>query len=425
MLMPPCSGHDAGAKPTVVRTFRPFFHRAVCWPVAAGLLFAGSISLAGCGSSTPPTERAQHAAESAHADDQHQAPTNLVHLDSDQLEALGIETATAGPGTLRITKSFPGEVGINQERYAHVVARVAGVAISVRASVGEQVKAGETLAILESRDLAQTTAAYLGAREQTRLAQDQFERMDRLYQQGIATESEHLRARQALSEARIKTQASRHALLALGFSASWIEELPNKPDASRFRYPLKAPISGSVIQRHLTRGEAVDADSEAFEIADLSEVWVDLDIFQQDMAQVREGQIATISAGATASTGTIIYVRPIVGEQTRAALARVVLDNPVGDWKPGMFVSGSITLDKLHADTLIAQSAIQIVDDHPVVFVRTDEGFRLQRVTLGTKGEHQVAVREGLTAGDVYASSGTFTLKAELAKGSFEAGHEH
>lgn len=389
------------------------------------LLLVVVVLLGGCNAGDTVAEPTRHAEESAHAGEQAHDNAAVVHLDPATREALGIETATAGPGTLRITKSFPGEVGINQERYAHVVARVAGVATSVHASVGEQVQAGETLAMLESRELAETTAAFLGALEQTSLARDQFQRMDRLYQQGIATESEHLAARQALTEARIKTQAARHALLALGFSESWVENLPGKPESARFRYPLKAPISGSVIQRHLTRGEAVEADSGAFEIADLSNVWVDLDIFQQDMDRIHEGQMVTISAGEHTGKGEIVYVRPLVGEATRAALARVVLANPDGRWKPGMFVKGAITMDKIQADVVVPKSAIQSVDGQSVIFVRTDDGFRLQQVTLGAEGEQRVVVRNGLAAGDEYASNGTFTLKAELAKGSFEAGHDH
>lgn len=389
--------------------------RAIQW---AFVVFTATLLLA-CDPGSAP---APHT-EVGHAND-HDTHAAVVLSDAERA-ALGLEITTAGPGKLTVTKSFPGKVKINEERHAHVVARLPGVAASVAASVGESVRAGQTLAVLESRALAKTTAAWLGAREQLRLAHDYFQRIDRLHDKGIATDREHLQARRALAEARIQAKAGAHALRALGFSQAWIEKLPQAPESARFRYPLAAPIDGVVLQRHLTRGEAVAADAEAFEIADLDTVWVDLDIFQRDLAQVREGQSVLITAGDMRVEGDIAWVRPIVAEDTRAALARVVLANPGHRWKPGMFVQGQVVLQRVKAPLVVARTALQTVEGETVVFVQTAAGFVPQAVTTGVEGSDKVAIESGLEPGQRYVAEGAFTLKAELAKGSFEAGHSH
>lgn len=370
-----------------------------------------------------PTVEEEHA--HADEDEDHHELENVVDMSPAELEEFGIEVGTAQAGALSLTKAFPGEIKVNEERYAHVVARVSGVAASVSASVGERVEAGDVMAVLESRDLAAATAAYLGARQRQELSQATFEREERLYEREISPERKFLEARQALGEVRIDVEATRQALRALGLSNETIEELPDAPDAARYQYLLTAPIDGVVIERHLTRGEAVEADTEAFEIADLSDVWVDLSIYQEDLDVVREEQGVVISAGGHSESGTISYVRPIVGENTRTALARVVLPNPHGRWRPGMFVSGSISIDRVDAPVVIPKSAVQTIDSLPVVFVRTADGFRPRPIVTGDEGERQIAVLEGLTVGEDYVTAGAFTLKAQLDKGSFEDGHSH
>ena len=192
---------------------------------------------------------------------------------------------------------------------------------------------------------------------------------------------------------------------------------------SLVRYELKTLINGIVIAKHLTIGEAVGPDKQAFLIADLSTVWVDLSVYQKDLAEVSLGQavrIHSVQQGPDAE-GTISYITPVVDQVTRTATARVVLPNPERKWLPGMFVTGH-TLDEREAAVAVVPSALQTLDGKSVVFVETANGFEPRQVTLGRQGETLVEVLAGLSPGERFVAKNSFLLKAEIAKG--EAEHE-
>ena len=392
---------------------------------AVGLFLLALTVTSGCGAESTPENPAHveesHEADTASTHDVHQA----VRLTAAEIKEFEIEVREAGPGIMHLEKTFPGEIHVNEDRYAHVVPRVPGIVRSVRKSLGDQVRAGEVMAVLESRELADAKASYLAALERAELARSNFEREERLYEKEISSEQEYLEARQALAEARIELRSGRQKLRALGFSDSYIQGLPDEDDASLIQYPLFAPFTGTVVEKHIVQGEALDADADAFEVADLSTVWVDLSIYQKDMGLIEEGQTVVIASGAHRERGEISYVRPIVGEETRTALARVVVPNPHGAWKPGMFVNGRISVDATEVPVVVPKSAIQNVDGETVVFVRTPEGFAPQPVVLADENSEQVAIASGLSPGDEYVASGGFALKSQLQKGEMDAGHAH
>jgi cobalt-zinc-cadmium efflux system membrane fusion protein len=190
------------------------------------------------------------------------------------------------------------------------------------------------------------------------------------------------------------------------------------------RYELKTLIAGTVIEKHLTLGEAVDREEQAFVIADLATVWVDLSVYQKDLLHVRTGQAVHIGGGPglPEATGTISYITPIVDQPTRTATARVVLPNPEGIWRPGMFVNAH-ALDPVPADIVVPRSAMQLVEQAPVVFVQTEDGFEPRPITIGRAGDTHVEIVQGLDPGERYVATNSFLLKAELGKS--EAGHAH
>ena len=187
------------------------------------------------------------------------------------------------------------------------------------------------------------------------------------------------------------------------------------------RYEMKTLIGGLVIEKHLTLGEAVDRDKQAFLIADLTTVWVDLSVYQKDLGDVAVGQavrIHSVQLGPDAE-GVISYIAPVVDQATRTATARVVLPNPDRKWLPGMFVTAH-TLDEREGAVTVPPAALQTLDGRPVVFVEAEEGFTPRPVTLGRQGETLVEVVAGLAAGERVVTKNSFLLKAELAKGEAE-----
>ncbi len=194
-------------------------------------------------------------------------------------------------------------------------------------------------------------------------------------------------------------------------------------------YPLRAPFDGTVIDRHLTLGEKHGDDFNAFTIADLSSVWVDIRVYQGDIALVKKGQRVRISAGAgmAEAHGVISYLAPIVDERTRTALARVVLPNPDGSWRPGLFVTAEVAAGEDNAPVLIPKTAVQRIDEESVVFLDTEDGLRASPVRLGRGHEAHIEVLSGLGAGQRYITQGAFELKAKLVTSNLDphAGHGH
>jgi len=199
-------------------------------------------------------------------------------------------------------------------------------------------------------------------------------------------------------------------------------------DESLAPFDVKTLIGGTVIEKHITLGEAVSRERDTFVIADLSTVWVDLTVYQRDLDRVRKGQTVRVFVGHDASpeAGSIGYVTPTVDETTRTATARVVLPNEDGRWRPGMFVRGRITVDRAAVPVAVPRTALQTYGNDTVVFVETPEGFTPRPVRVGRAGEHAVEIEEGLRAGERYVSRGGFTIKAELGRESLEhAGYAH
>ena len=192
-------------------------------------------------------------------------------------------------------------------------------------------------------------------------------------------------------------------------------------------YELRTLIAGTVIERHITRGEAVTSERQAFVIANLTSVWVNLSVYQKDLSAVHVGQPVTLSMGheLPEAGGKISYVSPIVDEETRTATARVVLSNPHKRWRPGMFVTGRIVVERTKVPLAVPMTALQTIADQTVVFVETDEGFQPRAVTTGRADDDLVEIRTGLTPGERYVSRGGFTLKAELSREQFGDGHSH
>lgn len=198
-------------------------------------------------------------------------------------------------------------------------------------------------------------------------------------------------------------------------------------DESLAPFDVTTLIAGTVIEKHISLGEAVSRDRDTFVIADLSTVWIDLTVCQRDLDRIRVGQPVRMFVGHEPSpdAGRIGYVTPVVDEVTRTATARVVLPNPRGAWRPGMFVTGRVLVDRADVPLAVPRTALHTHDGGSVVFVATDDGFAPRAVHTARAGADLVEIADGLSPGERYVARGGFTLKAELEKGSFGHGHSH
>jgi membrane fusion protein, heavy metal efflux system len=190
-------------------------------------------------------------------------------------------------------------------------------------------------------------------------------------------------------------------------------------------YELRARIAGTVIARNVAPGEFVSTDREIFSIADLSTVWADLDVYRRDFTRLKKGQRILIDAddGSPPAEATVAYLSPVGSVNTQTLLARAVLSNADGSWRPGLFVSARVEVGAVDAPVAVRQEALQRMRDWDVVFVAEGNVFEAQPVELGRRDGERVEVVSGLPAGMPYAAAGSFVLKAEAGKSG--ASHDH
>ena len=343
--------------------------------------------------------------------------TAEVELSETQILAAGISLATAEPAKIQSAIELPGEITFNQDRTAQVVPRLSGVVEAVKVDLGEQVKQGQVLAVIASTDLSERRSEFYAAQKRLALAQKTYRREKELWEERISAEQDYLQAQQALREAELTVANAKAQLQALGSDAG-------KPDALS-RYELRAPFDGMIVEKDITLGESVNTDDQIFIISDLSTVWADISVPANALSAVRVGSNAVIEATAfeSSANGTVSYVGSLVGQQSRAATARVTLPNPEGVWRPGLFVKVQVGAGEASVPVAVSPDAIHTLEEKPVVFVRTDHGFAAQPIVSGRSDSEAVEIKEGLQAGARYALDNSFIIKSELGKAS--ASHAH
>jgi cobalt-zinc-cadmium efflux system membrane fusion protein len=344
------------------------------------------------------------------------APPGQVRMTAAQIRNAGIELATAAAANISDTVELPGEIAFNEDRTAHIVPRLPGVAVSVSADLGQSVRKGQILAVLASPELAELRSASLAAQRRLELARLTYAREKGLWEGQISAEQDYLQAQQALREAEIQARNARAKLTAL-------DAVDN--EATLNRHVLRAPFDGVIVEKHIAQGEAVKEDANVFLISDLSTVWVDIAVTPGNLEAVRTGVAALVKATGTGSTasGSISYVGNLLGEQTRSAKARVVIANPQRAWRPGLFVSVAIQRGQKAAAVTVQADAIHTQDGKSVVYLRNADGFTAQAVSPGSSDGRLVEILDGVRAGASYAAKGSYAIKAEQGKASAEHGH--
>lgn len=315
-----------------------------------------------------------------------------------------------------------GSVSFDQDHYAVVGPLVAGRVARLRASVGDRVRAGEVLCEIESAEVGQAQATYLAAGARARAAEANARRERDLAAQRISSAREQEVAEATAVSEGAEVRAAVERLRAFGLAAADVAAL-DKGTTTAGRVPLRAPISGTVIARAVTLGQAVERATDAFKIVDLQHLWVLLDLHEKDVERVHVGQRVELSTDTLPGQlvrARVAYVNPLIDERTRTAHVRIELDNPDGQLRPGQFVTARLVGDPARAARevlAVPRRALQTIDGKALVFVKSAAGgFDKRVVELGVSGGDIVEVRSGVADGDEVAADGAFLLKSELLR---------
>jgi cobalt-zinc-cadmium efflux system membrane fusion protein len=333
----------------------------------------------------------------------------------------GIEVAPVVAEPVVPTIEIVGNVDFDPARIADVGGRLEGRVVEVHVELGDTVEEGDPLVSIEGPDLGQAIAELLEARAELAAATSQAERQTALRRDQLttATAVEQASAERAALQARVRG-AEQH-LAALGLAPGSITA------ASRGRalprtITLRAPIAGEVVERQVHLGAVVDPTHPLVRIADLSSVWIVLNMFENDLGRVREGDRVEITSESYPDellSGNVAHVGVTVDETTRTADVRVVVDNADRRLRPGQFVHATlhVSSEARNEALLLPQSAISQIAGQPGVFVRLGENrYDVRPLELGHRYGTRVEIVRGLAAGDEVVVEGAFALKSELER---------
>lgn len=349
-----------------------------------------------------------------------------VRLTERQMKLIDLKVATAEPGRVAKDLVLNGEVTTDQDRTVEILPRAAGTVREVNGRLGDTVRAGAPLAVIESSGAAEAEAAYLAARSKVILARIQAAREEGLWRKRITAQQDYQIAQQAATEAEANLRAAERKLRLLGLDPAVIAR---QLAAGRgpVRLTITAPFAGTLIARRVAVGDQVTESSPLFRLANLEAVWVIASVFEKDMGHVTVGQAARVTLAAYPGRrfdGKVTWISDVLDEKTRTLKIRVEIDNTERQLKPGSFARVAVTPAGQRDGVVVPASAVQQEKSQSVVFVAEGGGlFKRQDVTVGERSPVAAAITAGLQPGARVVTNGAFALLSELGKSAF-AGNE-
>ncbi len=384
-------------------------------------------------------EAQQHALQKPEAN---KTEAGIINLTQQARKAANIETFIVSGRSPMAEITSTGEIKADEGRVFHINSIVSGRVVKDNVSLGQMIKEGQVLAIVQNLEVSKAYADYIHqahkneidikeAQEKLDLYKKTLERAKKLFDEGIGAQKEVLAAQnqvnlteialKGLKEHAVHIRSEAEALL----SAYGVEL--GSPDCQKVETgsPLKSPRAGVVIQKNITMGDVVTAEQPLYVVADLSQVWLDVAVYDKDLDSIKIGQKVEFSSDSLAKRtfkGSISYIPPSASN-IRTFTARAVLTNPGLVLKPGMF--GRVRIENTAGKTMpyLPDSALQKYGNETFVFkVIDDKNFEKAVLSLGQRLGDGYLIDSGIKVGEQVVGQGSFALKSELLKS--ETGQE-
>jgi cobalt-zinc-cadmium efflux system membrane fusion protein len=385
------------------------------------LIFTFAALAVTCGGSRP-TDRP--ATDAAVAPPPAPAAPGTLQLDEGMLRDLRLTTATIESRRGDDQVVLLGELAVDERRYAEVGSPIGARVIRLLAAPGDSVRAEQALVELQSAEVGRARADYLAAVSRRTLAAATFDRKTALAAERIAPQREVQEAEAEVAAAEAQVRNARAALGAFGVP---VPDAGAGADAASASFLLRAPLAGTVIDRHATRGQMIEPATSLFRIADLSTLWLTVHAFERDAVRIRPKSRARVTFAALPAqefSGIVTLIGREVSTQSRTIDVRIDINNPTGVLRPGMSAEARVPIDDGGAPIVaVPVGAVQRVGERWCVFVPQGAGvFEIRTIGRGRDLGTDVEVLSGLSAGDVVVVDGAFLLKSQAEKR--DAGHE-
>ncbi|GIU75826.1 MAG: RND transporter [Nitrospiraceae bacterium] len=370
------------------------------------------------------------------------APSGVVKLELAAMRNIGLTVVQAQMRTVRQVVRATGSIGPNESRLAHIRPLARGRIEKVAVRLGDRVRARQPLVEYDNIELGELIGGYLSAvaglqkaRAEAEVARRSLERARSLVELGAVAraeferrDAEYQNALASINSQRAEIAKVEEKLHRFGLTDADIRKLgpqASAEDQSGYHREashnvLTAPFNGVVVKYNVAEGEVVGPENELFTLADLSTVWVLADVYEKDIALMRQGQEARIMTDAYPGEvfrGRITYVSDMLDPKTRTAKVRCEVPNPDGRLKLDMFVTVELPTPVGRRALMVPSAAIQQIDDQPVVFVKTGEAqFERRNVQIGANSDGWIEVTSGVRRGEPVVTEGSFHLKSALLR---------
>lgn len=344
---------------------------------------------------------------------------NVLKVAPDSELARRIVLQRVGRERLRQVISATATIEPDADAVAHITTRIPGRVVRVIAQLGQRVKAGQPLALLNSRELGKAKTDYLKSKSLREIARKHLEREESLYAKKIAPEKDVLAARAQYETARAEYEAAWEALRLLippeqVRTVGW-----NRKGPPLSEFALISPIGGTLVERDITVGSMLDPNDEPMTVIDLDKVWVIASVFEHDLADLRLGASASIKVDALPNRnfdGKVTYISDTVDRKTRTVQARIEVPNSEHLLKLGMFAHARIlSTPGLREVLCVPEQSVFEVSGKKIVFVALGDGrYEPRVVQLGQAGVDVIEVEAGLQPGEQVVTRGGLVLKAMM-----------
>ena len=371
---------------------------------AAACVFLAAV-LAGCSSDHSASQMTSYSSQTSKSD-----TPQLFNIPQDQVSH--VQVVTVEPGKITRTLRLTGAVAYNAFKTTPVITQVGGPVSRILVVPGEHVREGQPMLEVSSPDYSQLLDTYLKANDSFRLADKNYDRAKDLYDHHAIAERDLQQAESDRNLAQADLNAAEQGMKILGIKNP--ADLEKAPSSAQI--PVIAPMSGEVVERLVSPGQVMQAgQTQAFTISDMSTVWVLANVYQADLANVKDGDDVTVTTDAYPDTfhGKISYVSAALDPNTRTLQARIVVDNPGEKLKRDMYCTVTVTAGMVANAISVPDSAVLRDDENqPFVYVAVGSNqFGRRSVDIGDSLNGRTQILKGLSPGDKVVGDGSLFLQ--------------
>jgi len=327
-----------------------------------------------------------------------------IFLKDEASRIIKVETEIAQLKSFSVPVKAWGKVAFNPKRLIHITSRVSGRIEKVNVFEGERVRFGQELLSLYSPDFLACQAEFIQINSR-------YKRLIR-----SSDEEGKIITGQMLASAENK-------LRLMGMTEEELHSLKENDEMISL-LTARGPFAGTLIESNAVPGSYVEIGSPLLKIADLSNLWVAVSIYEKDLAWIKAYSSAKIQVAAFPGEtfdGTLTQIGDIMDEETRTIRARVEVANPAGKLRPGMYADITLFSPTESRVLAIPERALRKVEGKNVVFIpRENNSFEIKEVEIGRAFEGFVEIIKGLMEGERVVTDGSFDLKAEMLKKTLE-----